>query len=78
MKAAAFSQHGPIEHLDIFEMPTPEPAQGEVLVRVRALALNHLDLFVREGIPGINLQLPHIGGSDIAGEVAALGPGVTG
>jgi len=52
--------------------------RAAVLVRVRAVALNHLDLFVREGIPGINLQFPHIGGSDIAGEIAALGPGIIG
>jgi NADPH:quinone reductase-like Zn-dependent oxidoreductase len=49
-----------------------------VLVRVRAVALNHLDLFVRQGIPGINLEFPHIGGCDIAGEIEALGVAVEG
>lgn len=78
LKAAIFYAHGPVENLQIAEMPRPEPGPGEVLVRVRAVALNHLDLFVREGLPGIRLTLPHIGGSDIAGEVAALGAGVTG
>lgn len=77
MKAAIFHAHGPIENLQIAEMPQPEPGLGEVLVRVRAVALNHLDLFVREGLPGLRLALPHIGGSDIAGEVAALGAGVS-
>jgi NADPH:quinone reductase-like Zn-dependent oxidoreductase len=78
MKAAVFHQHGPIEHLEYADVPTPEPGPGEVLVRVRATALNRLDLFVRAGIPGINLEFPHWGGSDIAGEVAALGEGVAG
>lgn len=78
MKAALFHHHGPIENLSYADVPTPEPGPREVLVRVRATALNHLDLFVREGIPGINLEFPHWGSSDIAGEVAALGAGVTG
>lgn len=78
MKAAIFHAHGPVEHLQIADLPRPEPGPGAVLVRVRAVALNHLDLFVREGIPGIRLALPHIGGSDIAGDVAALGTGVSG
>lgn len=78
MKAAVFYEHGPIENLQYADVPTPAPKPGEVLVRVRAVALNHLDLFVREGLPGINLPFPHWGGSDIAGEVAALGEGVEG
>lgn len=78
MKAAVFHQHGPIENLQYADVPPPVPGPNEVLVRVRAVALNHLDLFVREGIPGINLTFPHIGGSDIAGEVEALGTAVTG
>lgn len=78
MKAAIFREHGPIENLEYAEVPTPVPGPQEVLVRVRAVALNHLDLFVRQGIPGINLQFPHIGGSDIAGELEAIGAGVQG
>ena len=78
MKAAIFHAHGPIENLEIADVPQPEAGPGEVLLRVRAVALNHLDLFVREGIPGLRLPLPHIGGSDIAGEIAALGAGVAG
>ncbi len=78
MKAAIFRNHGPIENLEIAELPTPAPGHGEVLVRVRAVALNHLDLFTREGLPGLRLDLPHIGGSDIAGEIEAVGLGVEG
>lgn len=78
MKAALFHQHGPIENLEYADVRTPEPGAGEVLLRVHATAINHLDLFVREGIPGINLEFPHWGGSDVAGEVAAFGAGVTG
>jgi NADPH:quinone reductase-like Zn-dependent oxidoreductase len=78
MKAALFRSHGPIENLVIADVPTPAPTSGEALVRVRAAALNHLDLHVRAGIPGLKLELPHIGGSDVAGEIAALGAGVEG
>jgi len=59
-------------------LPTPEVGYDDVLVRVRAVALNHLDIFVRRGLPGLRLEMPHILGSDIAGEVAALGEGVHG
>jgi NADPH:quinone reductase-like Zn-dependent oxidoreductase len=78
MKAAVFYEHGPIENLQYADVPTPVPGSGEVLVRVHAAAINHLDLFVRAGMPGINLEFPHWGGSDAAGEVMALGAGVTG
>ena len=57
------------------DAPTPKPGPGEVLVALRAAALNHLDLFVREGIPGV--PLPHIGGADGAGVVAENGPGAS-
>ncbi len=78
MKAALFRKHGPVENLEVGDVPTPTPGPGEVLVRVRAAALNHLDLHVRAGIPGLKLDLPHIGGSDIAGEIEAAGVGVEG
>jgi len=74
MKAAHFYEHGGIDVLQYGEVPTPEPAPGEALVRVRAAALNRLDLWVREGWPGIRLSLPHVPGADGAGEIAALGP----
>lgn len=75
MKAVRFHQHGGPEVLRYEEAPTPVPGPGELMVGLRAAALNHLDLFVREGIPGV--PLPHIGGADGAGVIAAAGPGAT-
>src|SRR5256885_16965799 len=76
MKAIRFHQHGGPEVLRYEDAPTPEPGPGEVLVALRAAALNHLDLFTRKGdVPKV--PLPHIGGSDGAGLVAASGPGAT-
>ncbi|MGH9525310.1 MAG: alcohol dehydrogenase catalytic domain-containing protein, partial [Terriglobales bacterium] len=69
MRAIRFHQHGGPEVLRYETAPDPVPGRGEILVRVRACALNHLDLFVRNGIPGVAIPLPHIGGCDIAGEI---------
>ncbi len=78
MKAVRFHQHGGPEVLRYEDAPDPEPGPGEVIVRVRACALNHLDLWARRGLPGVSLSLPHIPGSDVAGDVvAANAPGVT-
>ncbi|MBZ5540539.1 MAG: zinc-binding dehydrogenase [Acidobacteriia bacterium] len=77
MKAVVFQQHGGPEVLQYGDAPEPAPRAGEVLVRVRACALNHLDLWVRGGLPGVPIPLPHIPGSDIAGEIAQVGAGVT-
>lgn len=78
MKAALFRRHGGPEVLELAEVPAPVAGPGEVLVRVKAAALNHLDLWVRDGWEGLQLPLPHIGGSDIAGTVESLGAGVQG
>lgn len=78
MRAAFFRVHGGPDVLEIGEAPEPVAAQGTVIVGVRAVAINHLDLWVRRGIPGLDLDLPHIGGSDIAGVVEQVGPGVEG
>ena len=78
MKAVLFHQHGGPEALEYTDFPTPEPGVGQALVRLEAAALNRLDLWVRDGWPGIRLQYPHIPGADGAGVVAACGPGVTG
>src|SRR6201984_3645221 len=73
MKASIFSENGGPEALRYAEVREPEPGPTEVLVRVRACALNHLDLWVRRGMPNIAFNLPLVPGSDIAGEVAAIG-----
>lgn len=73
MKAVRIHEHGGPEVLRYEDVPEPRPGPHEALVRVRAGALNHLDLFVRQGIPGQKIPLPHILGSDVAGEIAALG-----
>src|SRR5215469_10628585 len=73
MKAVIFSEHGGPEVLRYVEVCEPEIAPDQVLVRVRACALNHLDLWVRRGLPGITIPLPRIPGSDIAGQVARVG-----
>ncbi len=77
MRAAYFEAHGGREVLKVGELPTPEPGPGEVRVRTVAFALNHLDVWVRRGWKGLELTLPHIGGSDGAGVVDAVGPGVS-
>lgn len=73
MKAIVFNQHGGPEVLRHTEVAEPSPGPTDVLVRVRACALNHLDIWVRNGLPGVQIPLPHILGSDIAGEVAKVG-----
>jgi len=78
MRAAFFRTHGGPEVLEIGEAPEPVVARGSVVVGVRAVALNHLDLWVRRGIPGLVLELPHIGGSDISGVIEEVGPEVEG
>lgn len=77
MLAARFHEHGGPEVLRLEELPRPVPGRGELLVEVRAVGLNHLDLWVRRGLP-IETTMPHIGGSDIAGVVAEVGAGVEG
>src|SRR5580658_8116133 len=78
MKAVVINKHGGPEVLEQAELPDPEIAANEVLVRVRAVALNHLDLWVRRGLLGLKLRFPHVLGSDIAGEVARVGNLVSG
>ncbi|HKJ01818.1 MAG TPA: zinc-binding dehydrogenase [Longimicrobiales bacterium] len=77
MKAAIFAEFGGPEVVQIQDVPVPEPGPGHVRVKVAASAMNHLDLWIRRGLP-IETPMPHIGGSDIAGTVDALGPGVEG
>ncbi|HVI08465.1 MAG TPA: zinc-binding dehydrogenase [Candidatus Binatia bacterium] len=76
MKAVRIHQFGGPEVLIYEDIPDARPRQDQVLVRVRACSLNHLDLWVRKGLPGV--KLPHILGSDIAGEVVEVGEYVSG
>ena len=71
MKAVRFHQHGGPEVLCYEDAPDPDLAPGEVLVRVRACALNHLDLWGRAGLRNVRIPMPHITGSDVAGEVVS-------
>ena len=73
MKAARIHQHGGPEVLVYEDAPEPRLKPDLVLLRVRACALNHLDLFVRVGIPGMKFPMPHVLGSDIAGEIVEVG-----
>lgn len=77
MKALYFTEHGGLEVLRCGELPDPVAGPGEVTIRVRACALNRLDLWVRQGWPGLELRFPHVPGSDIAGVIEAVGAGVS-
>ncbi|MCX6059428.1 MAG: zinc-binding dehydrogenase [Chloroflexi bacterium] len=69
MKTILFHQHGGTEVLEYLDFPTPQPKTGEVLIRLRAAALNRMDVIVRNGWPGLKLEMPHINGADGAGEI---------
>jgi len=78
MRAVVIHKHGGPEVLTLeSHWPTPTAGPGEIVVRVKACALNFLDIFTREGMPGEPTPLPHITGGDVAGVVAQVGPGVT-
>src|SRR4029077_12539438 len=76
MKALAFAEHGGLNKLRYQDVADPKIGDGDVLVRVRAAALNHLDLSAREGLPGLPLPMPFWTGCDIAGDVAEVGAAV--
>jgi NADPH:quinone reductase-like Zn-dependent oxidoreductase len=76
MKAIALRGHGGPEVVKLEELPDPVAAPGEVVVAVKAAALNHLDIWVRAGWQGLKLTWPHVLGSDVAGVVESVGPGV--
>ncbi len=76
MNAVTFHQHGGPEQLLYEDVPVPVPQAGEVLVRVRACALNHLDIWIRQGIPNYPITLPHISGCDVSGVVERVGEAV--
>lgn len=78
MRAVYIETHGGPEVLRVGTLPDPQPGPGEVRIRVAAVALNYVDIWVRRGLPGIPIPLPHVGGSDVAGTVDRLGPGAEG
>jgi len=78
MRAALFRKHGGPEVLEIAEVPDPVAGPGQVQVRVTAVGLNHIDLFLRQGLPALHVELPHVSGGDVCGQVAAIGAGVSG
>jgi NADPH:quinone reductase-like Zn-dependent oxidoreductase len=78
MRALYIEAHGDLDQLKLGDRPLPEPGPGQVRVRLRRAALNHLDLWVVRGLPGVPIELPHIPGADGAGVIDALGPGVSG
>jgi len=76
MQAVQFTEHGGREVIQYGDFPTPEPEENEVLVDIKAGALNHLDVWTRGGLPGVDLEMPHVPGSDGAGVVDELGENV--
>ena len=78
MKAVVFNQHGGPEVLQYVDVPDPKPGPGEVLIEVKATSINHIDIFLRRGMPGIKVPLPKIVGSDAAGVIRELGRDVSG
>ena len=77
MKAVQFSEHGDRDVLEYGDFPDPEAGPEEVVVDVKAASLNHLDIWTRRGLPGVELEMPHIPGSDMAGVVTEVGERVT-
>jgi NADPH:quinone reductase-like Zn-dependent oxidoreductase len=79
MKALYFLEHGDLDVIRYGDVDDPPQAgQGQVLIRVRACAINHLDIWVRRGWPGLKLEMPHWCGADVAGEIVEVGEGVSG
>src|SRR2546430_6786331 len=77
MRAVVFEKHGGPEVLEYTEVPEPKAGPGEVLIEVKATSINHIDIFLRRGMPGVKVPLPKIAGSDAAGIIRELGAGVT-
>jgi NADPH:quinone reductase-like Zn-dependent oxidoreductase len=76
MRAAVIRRYGGPEVMEVGEVPRPIAGPGDVLVRVKAAALNHFDLWIRRGLPALQVPLPHVPGGDVMGEIAEVGPGV--
>ena len=78
MKAVAFEHHGNLDVLQWMDLPDPRPTDGEVLIKVEACGVNHLDVWMREGWPGLHIPMPHISGCEVVGTIAELGKNVRG
>ena len=78
MKALYFEEHGDLNVIQYGDVADPSAGPDDVVVRVRACALNHLDIWVRRGWPGLKLDMPHWCGADVAGEIVDVGRNVTG
>ena len=79
MRAMVVREHGGLDRMRLeTDFPDPVPREGDAVVRIKAASLNYHDVFTRRGMPGIKIQMPCIMGLDIAGEIAAVGPGVEG
>src|SRR5205085_10868523 len=75
MKAVRIHEFGGPEVLKFEDVPDPQLRKDQVLIKVKACALNHLDLFIRKGLPGV--KLPHINGSDVSGDIVEVGEYIT-
>lgn len=78
MKAAVITEHGELDKVNVVELARPKPGPGEVLIQVKSAALNHLDIWVRKGRPGVTMSMPHILGSDASGVISEMGSQTSG
>src|SRR5690349_922925 len=78
MRAIVVREHGGLEKLELAEVPAPQAGPAEALIRVRAVALNHLDIWVRRGVPGHKFPLPLVPGSEVSGVIESIGPNSAG
>src|SRR5438105_15302953 len=79
MRALVLRRHGELDELEVVDdYPRPQPAEGHVVIRVGASSFNYHDVFTVRGMPGIKVPMPVVIGLDMAGEIAEIGPGVTG
>src|SRR4029079_9118235 len=76
MRAALFRRHGGPEVMEVGDIPTPTPGPGEVQIRVGAAGMNHLALWMRQGVPALRVAWPQVAGGDVCGVISAIGPGV--
>jgi len=78
MKAAIITEHGELDKVSVADIAKPKPGPGEVLIQVKSAALNHLDIWVRKGRPGVTMLMPHVLGSDASGVISEIGSQASG